>query len=61
MAVPRAAFGTYAYSIVHVHCLMNLSHIHELGHNMGANHNRESSATSHDYAHAQRYCSGDAP
>ncbi|CAM9661323.1 unnamed protein product [Scytosiphon promiscuus] len=61
MAVPRAAFGTYGYSIVHVHCLMNFSHIHELGHNMGANHDRESSSTDHEYAHAQRYCSGNVP
>lgn len=61
MATPRAAFEGFGYSIVHTHCLDNLSHIHEIGHNMGANHNREDTSSEHDYAHAQRYCTGDAP
>lgn len=59
MQTPNSRFDAFAYSIVHVHCINNLSHIHEVGHNMGANHDRESTETSHDYAHAQRYCDGD--
>lgn len=59
MNSPNPKFEAYAYSIVHVHCINNLSHIHELGHNLGANHDRDSTNTDHDYAHAQRHCIGD--
>eukprot|EP00752_Nemacystus_decipiens_P011073 g9837.t1 len=61
MKNPTAKFEDYGYSIVHVHCLLNLSHIHEIGHNLGANHDIESSTDIHDYAHAERHCSGDNP
>ncbi len=52
-------FDKWAYSIVHVDCLAKLSHIHEIGHNLGGNHDRDSTTTDHDYAHA--YCDDDAP
>ena len=61
MKTPTARFEGFGYSIVHVHCLPNLSHIHEIGHNLGANHDHESSASIHAYAHAQRYCDGSNP
>lgn len=61
MQTPTAAFAKYGYSIVHTNCLTNFSHIHEIGHNMGANHNKENSRVSHEYAYAQRYCDGDKP
>lgn len=61
MKTPTAKFEDFGYSIVHVHCLLNLSHIHEIGHNLGANHDIASSATTHEYAHAERHCTGDDP
>lgn len=61
MKNPTTKFNDFAYSIVHVHCLSNLSHIHEIGHNLGANHDIDSSVETHEYAHAERYCFGDEP
>ncbi|CAM9749061.1 unnamed protein product, partial [Laminaria digitata] len=61
MTTPDSRFEIFGYSIVHVNCINNFSHIHEIGHNMGANHNKENSNSAHEYAFAQRYCDGDAP
>ncbi|CAM9751779.1 unnamed protein product [Sphacelaria rigidula] len=47
------------FSTVGVSCISNLSHTHEWGHNMGADHNREDSSTQTDFAHGRRYCDGD--
>eukprot|EP00904_Undaria_pinnatifida_P009471 jgi/Undpi1/5654/HiC_scaffold_2.g00928.m1 len=61
MTKPDSRFEIFGYSIVHVNCINNFSHIHEIGHNMGANHNKENSNSAHEYAFAQRYCDGDSP
>lgn len=61
MQEPTAKFDSFAYSIVHVNCIDGLSHIHEIGHNMGANHDEDSSPELHSYAHAHRYCDGGNP
>ncbi|CAN0513178.1 unnamed protein product, partial [Laminaria digitata] len=58
MKVPTAAFAPYGYSVVHTNCLVNFSHIHEIGHNLGANHDRINSDAVHDYAHGFRQCKG---
>lgn len=61
MQTPTSGFDKYGYSVVHTNCLSNFSHIHEIGHNMGANHDKENSQSSHAYAHAHRYCDGSKP
>ncbi len=54
-------FSAYAYSVVHAHCLDNFSHIHELGHNFGANHDKRNAASSKsEYGFAYRTCDDDA-
>ncbi|CAN0476998.1 unnamed protein product, partial [Laminaria digitata] len=40
MQIPTSAFDQYGYSVVHTNCLPNFSHTHEVGHNLGANHDR---------------------
>lgn len=37
----ESSFGELAYSVVDVDCISGYSYPHELGHNMGAQHNRE--------------------
>lgn len=61
MQTPSSGFSKYGYSVVHTSCLSNFSHIHELGHNLGANHDNDNTETSHDYAHAYRFCEGENP
>lgn len=51
------AFG---YSLMDDGCFDNLSHTHEMGHNLGCYHDRENSNTITDYSHGWRYCTGDA-
>ncbi|CAM9267528.1 unnamed protein product, partial [Choristocarpus tenellus] len=47
-------FGT---SVVDVDCLDNLSHTHEIGHNLGCYHDfTNSGAQTHPYAYGFRYC-----
>ena len=46
-----------AYSVVDSHCLLSsYTNTHELGHALGADHNREDSLYETDYAHGKRYC-----
>ncbi|CAM9482761.1 unnamed protein product [Ectocarpus fasciculatus] len=62
MGGPSSAFAPYGYSVVHTNCLSNFSHIHELGHNFGANHNKENVANSQlAYNFAYRNCDGVKP
>lgn len=61
MQTPTVAFAKYGYSVVHTNCLSNFSHIHEIGHNMGANHDKDNAGTGHAYAYAHRYCDGSTP
>lgn len=61
MEESKSAFSRFAYSVVHINCLMNFSHTHEIGHNMGANHDRTHSDSKHNYAYAYRDCAGDNP
>ena len=58
MRSPSAAFGAFGYSVVHTNCLVNFSHIHEIGHNLGANHDRVNSDAEHAYAYGFRHCEG---
>ncbi|CAM9859463.1 unnamed protein product, partial [Hapterophycus canaliculatus] len=61
MSSPTSGFAKYGFSVVHTNCLPNFSHIHELGHNCGANHDKENAVTSHSYSYAYRVCSGAKP
>ncbi|CAM9226026.1 unnamed protein product [Ectocarpus sp. 4 AP-2014] len=59
MGSPSSGFAQYGYSVVHTNCLSNFSHIHELGHNFGANHNKENvggSGGMDAYNYAYRNC-----
>ncbi|KAG5186355.1 hypothetical protein JKP88DRAFT_157098 [Tribonema minus] len=61
MQSPSSSFREYAYSVVYGGCFAQFSHIHEIGHNMGARHdvgNTDASAT-WPYAMGYRYCSGE--
>lgn len=58
MQIPTSAFGQYGFSVVHTNCLTNFSHTHEVGHNLGANHDRTNSNSDHAYAYGYRYCEG---
>jgi len=45
MERPSKSFGQYAFSVVNAQCgLANFSFAHEVGHNLGAQHNREAEA-----------------
>ncbi|CAM9223389.1 unnamed protein product, partial [Ectocarpus sp. 6 AP-2014] len=47
------------FSVAKATCLENLTHTHEIGHNLGCRHDRESDADSKtEYAHGLRYCTG---
>ncbi|CAN0514451.1 unnamed protein product, partial [Ectocarpus sp. 8 AP-2014] len=59
MSSPSSGFAQYGYSVVHTNCLFNFSHIHELGHNFGANHNKENAGGGDGvdaYNYAYRNC-----
>lgn len=60
MNVPTTAFDIYGISVVSMNCLSNLSHIHEIGHNFGANHDRENALSVNNYGYAYRECDGEA-
>lgn len=61
MDTPTAGFSNYGFSVVHTNCLSNFSHIHELGHNFGANHDAANAQTDHTYSYAYRKCTGEKP
>ena len=46
------------FSLVAPVCIEYDSHTHELGHNMGCNHDYDSSTTKTEYGHGLRYCDG---
>ncbi|CAM9269926.1 unnamed protein product [Ectocarpus sp. 8 AP-2014] len=46
------------YSLVDSNCFDNLSHTHEIAHNMGCHHDRDNSDVDTDYSHGWRYCTG---
>jgi hypothetical protein len=58
MDAPTTAFAPFAHSTVYHGCFSTFSHIHEIGHNMGALHDRDNVAPA-DYGgtnHGLRYC-----
>lgn len=54
------AFADLDYSVVHRTCLENVSYIHEIGHNLGANHDKENARLMPNdvYNHGYRQCNG---
>ncbi|CAM9444977.1 unnamed protein product, partial [Ectocarpus sp. 13 AM-2016] len=46
------------YSLVDSSCFDNLSHTHEIAHNMGCHHDRSNSDVDTAYSHGWRYCTG---
>ena len=61
MGVPTTGFDMYGFSVVSTNCLSNLSHIHEVGHNFGAHHDRGNALSVNNYGYAYRKCDGDNP
>ncbi|KAG5175903.1 hypothetical protein JKP88DRAFT_283269 [Tribonema minus] len=53
-----SSFASYGYSVVYSDCIASYSHIHEIGHNMGCQHNVENSGqtTVWPYGDGYRYC-----
>ncbi|KAG5192055.1 hypothetical protein JKP88DRAFT_284721 [Tribonema minus] len=53
-----SSFAPYGFSVVYSDCIVSYSHIHEIGHNMGCQHNAENSgdATMWSYGVGYRYC-----
>ncbi|CAN0368433.1 unnamed protein product, partial [Ectocarpus sp. 13 AM-2016] len=51
----------FGFSLVGSNCYDNLSHTHEIAHNMGCYHDRANSNTQDDYRHGYRYCTGPDP
>lgn len=55
-----AGFAQYAYATVYIQCISNLSHIHEAGHILGAQHDSDNAAaasgTAWAWAYGQKYC-----
>lgn len=56
MEEAKSSFEKYAYSVVHTNCLDNFSHIHELGHNFGANHDEDNAISPVAHGYAYRTC-----
>jgi hypothetical protein len=61
LTAPSASFSESAYSTVYSQCFSSYSHIHEIGHGLGALHNREDGGTANywPFSYGYRYC--DAP
>ena len=53
-----AGFANLAYSVIYSGCINNYSNIHEMGHNMGLQHDRADASpqTVWDYGYGYRYC-----
>lgn len=52
MTSPSTAFAPYAFSVIYSTALTQLTLAHELAHNMGAQHNRESTSTGGAYPYS---------
>eukprot|EP00752_Nemacystus_decipiens_P010085 g8987.t1 len=53
---------TYGFSVLHRNCFDGRTLTHEIGHNMGADHDRFNTAlTPTEYSHGLRYCAADSP
>ncbi len=61
MQTVSTSFAPYAFSVVRSGCIGNLSFTHEVGHNFGNAHNRESasSAGPYPYSYGWRHCATD--
>ena len=46
MSTNSASFAPYGYSAIYSGCITSYSNIHEMGHNMGAQHDLASSSQS---------------
>lgn len=59
MSVPSPGFAGNAFSVVYSGCLASLSMVHELGHQLGCQHDRGNSAgpAAYPYAYGWRQCS----
>jgi hypothetical protein len=59
MTSPSHSFAQYAHSIVYGGCFSQYSHIHEMSHNMGCQHDRDHGGGSHwSYGYGWKYCDG---
>lgn len=58
MDQPSLSFAPYAYSTIFPECLSMFSHIHEVGHNMGANHDSINAPSGGAFPNGRgfRYC-----
>ncbi|KAG5176065.1 hypothetical protein JKP88DRAFT_249749 [Tribonema minus] len=61
MTSTSSDFAPWAHSVVYNGCYSSYSHIHEMGHNMGAQHDAANSqdVTDWSYGEGYRYCSGE--
>jgi len=55
MKTISTSFAPYGFSVVRSGCLSNLSLPHELGHNMGSQHDRDSASNTGAYAYSYAY------
>lgn len=56
MTTPSVSFAPYAYSTVFSQCFSTYSHIHEIGHNLGCNHDKVSAGGISGTNYGWRYC-----
>eukprot|EP00903_Cladosiphon_okamuranus_P015479 g14291.t1 len=57
----QAGRDDLGYSLMDDDCFDNFTHSHEMGHNLGCDHDRDNSSggVNTDYGHGWRYCEGD--
>lgn len=58
MVAASPAFAPYAYSVISSSCITQFSHLHEIGHNLGLDHNPENSGdySTWEYGKGYRRC-----